>query len=55
MITKTSQSGHISYGLLEFVVDKIEEIDLLPIEAPMGSTAFCIENSSVYMMNGKGE
>lgn len=55
MITRTSQSGHVAYGLQEFVIDAVNDLNYLPIDAPMGSTAFCIENSSVYMINGSGE
>ena len=55
MITKTSQSGHVTYGLLEFMIDTVNDLDQLPINAPMGSTAFCIETGSVYILNGKHE
>ena len=55
MITKTSQSGHVTYGLQEFMIDTVDDLNHLPIDAPMGSTAFCIETSSVYVLNGKGE
>ena len=55
MVTKTSQSGHVAYGLQEFVIDTVNDLNYLPIDAPMGSTAFCIEDSSVYMINSSGE
>lgn len=55
MIAKTSQSGHVAYGLQEFVIDTVNDLNLLPINVPMGSTAFCIEDSSVYMINSSGE
>ena len=44
MINTTSTSGHTAYGLKD-----------LPINVPMGSTAFCIEDGSVYMINSSGE
>jgi hypothetical protein len=55
MITITSQSGHTSYGLKEFIVDTENEITHLPLNVAMGSTAFVIEGSLVYMMNGQKE
>lgn len=55
MIKITSQSGHTSYGLKEFVVDTENEIADLPLNVAMGSTAFVIEGSLVYMMNGRKE
>lgn len=55
MITKISQSGHVAYGLQEFMIDTVKDLNQLPINIPMGSTAFCIETGSVYVLNGKRE
>lgn len=55
MIKITSQSGHTAYGIKEYIVDEESEISELPIDAPMGSTAFVIEGAKVFMMNGKKE
>lgn len=55
MITKLSQSGHTAYGLQEFAVDTPEDLDYLPVDAPMGSTAIVISTSAVYMINGEGK
>lgn len=55
MITKTSQSGHTAYGLQEFIIDTVNDLNYLPVDVLMGSTAFCIEDSSVYMINSSGE
>ena len=55
MITKTPHSGHVAYGLQEFMIDTVNDLNYLPVDAPMGSTAFCIETGSVYVLNGKGE
>lgn len=55
MITSVSQSGHVKYGVQEFIIDTLADLDSLPLDVPMGSTAFCIENSTVYMLNGKKE
>ena len=55
MIIATSNSGHTMYGLKEYIIDKKIDLLNLPIDVPMGSTAFCIEDSTVYMINSSGE
>ena len=55
MINTTSNSGHAAYGLKDYVIDKKIDLQNLPVDVPMGSTAFCIEDSSVYMINSSGE
>lgn len=55
MINTTSNSGHATYGLKDYVIDKKSDLQSLPIDVPMGSTAFCIEDSTVYMINSSGE
>ena len=55
MINTTSTSGHTAYGLKGFVMDKKSDLQNLPVNVPMGSTAFCIEDGSVYMINSSGE
>ena len=55
MINTTSNSGHAAYGLTDYVLDKKSDLQNLPIDVPMGSTAFCIEDSSAYMINSSGE
>lgn len=55
MVNKIAQAGRTTYNLQEFIVDLEEEIEFLPKHIPMGSTAFVIENSKVYILNGKGE
>ena len=54
MIITTSNSGHTAYGQKEYVIDKKDDLNHLPVDIPMGSTAFCIEDSSVYMINSSG-
>ena len=41
--------------LKDFIIDKKSDLQNLPINVPMGSTAFCIEDGSVYMINSSGE
>ena len=55
MINTISTSGHTAYGLKDFVIDKKSDLQNLPVNVPMGSTAFCIEDSSAYMINSSGE
>ena len=55
MIGITKTGGHVTYNLKEYVVDTAEEIDLLPLDGVMGSTAFVISTGDVYMLNGKKE
>lgn len=55
MIKLTSQSGHTSYGLKEYIVDTEEDIKTLSLDDPMGSTAFVINGALIYIMNGKKE
>jgi hypothetical protein len=55
MIGITKTSGHVTYNLKEYVVDTTEEVNLLPLDGVMGSTAFVIETGDVYMLNGKKE
>lgn len=55
MIKIVAQSGHNAYGIKQYVVDTEKEIDNLPIDDQMGSSALVIETSDVYMLNGKKE
>ena len=55
MINTTSTSVRTAYGLKDFVIDKKSDLQNLPVNVPMGSTAFCIEDGSVYMINSSGE
>ena len=55
MINLLSQSGHQAYCIKEYVLDEPADLDNLPITDKMGSTAFIISTSQVYMINSKGE
>lgn len=55
MYSLISQSGHISYGIKEYVCDTIKDIDSLPIDGKAGSTVYIIEDSSTYILSHKGE
>ena len=53
MFTITGNSGHVAYGIKEFMCDTVADIDDLPIDIAIGSTAFVIEGSKVYMLNNQ--
>lgn len=55
MIGITKDAGKVTYGLKEYVVDTVAEVDLLPTNCAMGSSAFIIETGDVYMLNGSGK
>lgn len=50
-------SGHTAYGLKEYVVDTLQELNNLSIDDPQGSLATVINggNLKYYMMNGNHE
>lgn len=55
MVKILSTSGHTTYGLKEYVVDNLTDINTLPINDPMGSTALVIATGELYIMNGNKE
>ena len=52
MINITSQSGKTTTYLKEFIVDFISDIPNLPTDIASGSSAFCIENGTAYILGG---
>lgn len=54
-INAMKQSGHTTYNNVEFVVDALTDISNLPTTCAPGSIALCIEDSSVYILNGQKE
>ena len=55
MVGIRKTNGHVTYNLKEFVVDTEADIELLPLDCAMGSSAFVINTGEVYMLNGKKE
>lgn len=51
MVNIISVDGKPVYGLYEYVCDYAEDYKTLPTNCAVGSRAFIIENSKVYMMN----
>lgn len=51
-----SHEGDISYNIKEWVCDTPEDLANLPSDpAAMGSTAFIISTSELYMLNSEGK
>ena len=46
----TQQDNDISYNVVQYVVDTREDVNTVPTSAESGSTIFCIEDSSVWML-----
>lgn len=58
MVKLTSTNGKVQYNQDEWVVDTVADLEKIPKDyggSGMGSTAFVIETSQVYMMNGEGK
>lgn len=55
MINVTSTSGHVTYGLKEFIVDTRSEIDSLPIDSVPGSSCLVLEDFSIWLMNSNNQ
>ena len=53
MIERTALRGQTHYGIFKYVMDLKAEKENLPKDVMMGSIAFCIEGSIVYMFDGK--
>ena len=51
MFTIIKEKGKQTNRIQEFVCDFETDINNLPINIAVGSTAFVIENSSAYMLN----
>lgn len=54
MYTITANDGDVVHGIKEFTCDAVEDLAALP-QCKMGSTAFVIATSEIYMINSKGE
>ena len=52
----TKRNDDVVYGIVEYVCDKLDDLDSLPRCVP-GSTAIILEpgNAAVYMKNTEGE
>jgi hypothetical protein len=50
-----STNGDVQYNVNEYIVDTPEDLEKLPYNCVMGSSALCLSNSSVYIKNSKGK
>lgn len=55
MYSLISQSGHVSYGIKEYVCDTLADLNLLPVDGKAGSSAYIIEEGLTFILNHKGE
>lgn len=55
MIKMTETNGNIQYDVNSYVCDIEDDVILLPTKVSMGSTAFVIETSNIYMLNSNKE
>lgn len=55
MIKMTETNGNIQYDVNSYVCDTEDDVTLLPTKVSMGSTAFVIETSNIYMLNSNKE
>ena len=57
MINIREQNGKPTAYLTEFTVDKEDEIAELPVfpACAKGSVCLCIEDSTIYILNGENE
>ena len=53
MYKRIRQSGRITYGVSEFLVDEKSEVAKLP-RCEMGSTVYIIHTKENYMIDSKG-
>lgn len=55
MYSLIEHKGEEQYNLKDFVCDTENDIQYLPTDCLMGSTAFIIATSEAYMLNSKKE
>ena len=48
-------AGNYNTPTRDFICDDVNDLDTLPKNCPQGSTAFVIETSQRYMLNGSKE
>lgn len=46
----TYQNGHPVYGLKHYTCDTLDDLNALPVKIQPGSTAYCIANSTEYIL-----
>ena len=46
----TSNGQNVAADVVQLVIDELADLEELPSDFGIGSTAICLENSSVYML-----
>ena len=52
MINLYKQDGETLYGIKEYILDSTSDVQNLPTNVKIGSTALVISTSDIYMLNG---
>ena len=55
MVSLMSDEGRIRYKVYEFVIDTAADLVDVPTDVGVGTKVYCIEDSTVYMLNNAGE
>lgn len=53
--SENKMSGNFNTPTREFICDMEADLVNLPKNVPLGSSAFCIKEASVYMIDSQGE
>lgn len=51
MYTLMSEEGRVKYKVYEFIIDTAADLADVPTDVGIGSKVYCIEDSTVYMLN----
>lgn len=55
MIKLLKQNGETIYGIKEYIVDTIEELDSIKSQSIMGSKAYVVDTNEDYVLSGSNE
>lgn len=55
MIQLVVANGNTAYGIYEYSIDSIEDLEKLPARAKMGSEATIISTNETYVKNGNNQ
>ena len=55
MIKILSQNGKTTYGINEYIVDNVDELETIKYKCSMGSKAYAINMNETYILSGSNE
>lgn len=55
MIMLSNKSGHVTYGLSEFLIESATDISNLPVDVPIGSSALDMSTGDIYFLRHDGD